>query len=65
MTKFKLLDIFKDLLEVNFCEKGFTFEGREQEAYVYFADFIDECEGTRHNNNNCMLPPSQVSFGKN
>ena len=32
---------------------------------MYFADFIDECESTRHNNNNCMLPPSQVSFGKN
>ena len=30
MTKFKLLDIFKDLLEVNFCEKGFTFEGRNR-----------------------------------
>ena len=36
---------FKDLLVVNFSDRGSSFYHLEQQAWVHFIDFLDECDG--------------------
>lgn len=35
----------KSLFKVKFSEKGSNVRVKEEQTYVFFVDFIDECEG--------------------
>ena len=41
-------DKLKGIFKINFSEKGSNKRSFEEQAYIYFIDFIDECEGTLH-----------------
>ena len=36
----------KTLFKVKFSEKGSNVRAKEEQTYVFFVDFMDECEGT-------------------
>ena len=35
----------KSLFKVKFSEKGSNVRAMEEQTYVFFVDFMDECEG--------------------
>ena len=41
-------DTFKKLFNVVFAEKGSNIRPQQEEAYIHFVDFVDECAGTWH-----------------
>ena len=45
---FRVVGALKTMLNVKFSEKGSNKRKEEEQAYVHFNDFMDECEG-----NNC------------
>ena len=38
-------EYFKSLLSVSFCENAPPRRAKEEATYIFFLDFIDECEG--------------------
>ena len=38
-------DSFRSLFHVKFSEKGSNMRAKEEETYIYFVDFLDECQG--------------------
>jgi hypothetical protein len=40
-----ILAYFKSLLAVNFSEKGIEAREKEEACFIYFLDFLEECEG--------------------
>ncbi len=40
-----ITDQVKEMLEPTFSDKGSTKRVQEEQAYVHFCDFLDECEG--------------------
>ena len=47
-TEYIFTDKLKGIFKINFSEKGSNKRSFEEQAYIYFIDFIDECEGTLH-----------------
>ena len=39
-------EAFKDLVVVKYSEQGSSIYPFEQQAWVHFIDFLDECAGT-------------------
>ena len=35
----------KELIVIEYSEKGSSRRGSEEQAWVHFVDFLDECEG--------------------
>lgn len=33
------------MFKVKFSDKGSNYRAKEEQAYVFFVDFMDECEG--------------------
>ena len=42
---FSYSEVFKDLVVVKYSEQGSSFYPFEQQAWVHFIDFLDECAG--------------------
>ena len=40
-----MLESIKELITVKYSEKGSRFRGKEEQAYIFFVDFLDECMG--------------------
>ena len=36
----------KTLFKAKFSEKGSNIRAKEEQAYIFLGDFMDECEGT-------------------
>ena len=34
-------------MEVRYSEKGSNDRGREEEAFMFFVDYLDNCEGSK------------------
>jgi len=45
LLMFPSLAELKDLVVVNFSVEGSSLRRAEEQAWVNFADFLDECEG--------------------
>ena len=39
------LESIKELIRVKYSEKGSCFRRKEEQAYIFFVDFLDECIG--------------------
>ena len=39
-------DCLKSLFDIAFCDPEDPNRAKQEATYVYFADFLDECEGT-------------------
>ena len=39
------MQLIKELFEVRYSEQGSRLRLKEEEAYMFLADFLDECEG--------------------
>ena len=35
----------KDTFQVQYCEKGSLLRAAEEQTYIHFVDFLDECAG--------------------
>ena len=48
-SKFKIsvADCLKSLFHLAFCDPEDPNRAKQEAAYVYFTDFLDECEGKR------------------
>ena len=44
-TFINLKDYLKNLLQKNYSDRESSYRTKEKEAYMYFVDFLDECEG--------------------
>ncbi len=33
------------MIRVQFSEKGSNMRAKEEQTYIYFVDFVDECQG--------------------
>lgn len=42
------LECLKSLLHVLFAVKGSDLRREEEQAYVHFVDFLDECSGMKN-----------------
>ena len=37
------------MFSVDYADNGSVLRCYEEQTYIYFMDFLDECEGTRYN----------------
>ncbi len=42
---YHFLRLFKSMIRVQFSEKGSNMRAKEEQTYIYFVDFVDECQG--------------------
>lgn len=42
-------ETLKAILTKEYSEKGSRYRPAEEQAYIYFVDFLDECEGETFN----------------
>ncbi len=42
-----MTDDLKELFKVSFSEEGCIAREKEEQAWIHFGDFLDECEGKK------------------
>jgi hypothetical protein len=52
----------KTLFKVKFSEKGSNVRAMEEQTYVFFVDFMDECEGMHDYNYYDLMSRSHANI---
>ena len=52
MSNFCYSDDLKTLVNVEFSDEGSNMRKKEEQAWVHFVDFLDECDGKK---NHCVV----------